>query len=200
MLGIRPGRQIAPETHRDRPGPDLGQTGRDHEPGRTVNPSDIPMTMSRIFADEVKCVSTCGVCGIPSPLVALVNTHDRPSLRGRRSPSDATRMPERVRPHTPGLSCSAGWWGTHAQEWRDGPTQEDNPVGQDPESLPCCSWHLCCLGEVLLRGRATEPGTEKEGAGLWTIALIPLVLWALGMVSSYTAGGLVHLLLVIAVI
>ena len=35
---------------------------------------------------------------------------------------------------------------------------------------------------------------------LWTIAEILLVLWALGMVSSYTAGGLVHLLLVIAVI
>jgi hypothetical protein len=35
---------------------------------------------------------------------------------------------------------------------------------------------------------------------LWTIAVVLLVLWALGMVSSYTAGGLVHLLLVIAVI
>jgi len=35
---------------------------------------------------------------------------------------------------------------------------------------------------------------------LWTIAVILLVLWALGMFSSYTAGGLVHLLLVIAVI
>lgn len=35
---------------------------------------------------------------------------------------------------------------------------------------------------------------------LWTIALILLVLWLLGMMSSYTAGGLVHLLLVIAVI
>lgn len=35
---------------------------------------------------------------------------------------------------------------------------------------------------------------------LWTIAVILLVLWGLGMVSSYTAGGLVHLLLVIAVI
>ena len=33
----------------------------------TVNPSDIPMTMSRIFSEEVKCVSTCGVCGMPSP-------------------------------------------------------------------------------------------------------------------------------------
>lgn len=35
---------------------------------------------------------------------------------------------------------------------------------------------------------------------LWTIAVILLVLWALGMISSYTAGGLVHLLLVVAVI
>jgi Family of unknown function (DUF5670) len=35
---------------------------------------------------------------------------------------------------------------------------------------------------------------------LWTIAVILLVLWALGMGSSYTAGGFVHLLLVIAVI
>lgn len=34
----------------------------------------------------------------------------------------------------------------------------------------------------------------------WTIAVNLLVLWALGMFSSHTAGGLVHLLLVIAVI
>ena len=35
---------------------------------------------------------------------------------------------------------------------------------------------------------------------LWTLAVILLVLWALGMISSYSAGGLVHLLLVVAVI
>jgi hypothetical protein len=35
---------------------------------------------------------------------------------------------------------------------------------------------------------------------LWTIAVILLVLWALGMVTAYTAGGVVHLLLVIAVV
>jgi Family of unknown function (DUF5670) len=35
---------------------------------------------------------------------------------------------------------------------------------------------------------------------LWTIAVILLVLWALGLVSSYTAGGLIHLLLVVAII
>ncbi len=52
----------------------------------------------------------------------------------------------------------------------------------------------------LVGGLAREPGTEQEGAMLWTFAVILLVLWALGMVSSYTAGGLVHLLLVIAII
>jgi hypothetical protein len=35
---------------------------------------------------------------------------------------------------------------------------------------------------------------------LWTIIVILLVLWLLGMVSSYTMGGLIHILLVIAVI
>ena len=35
---------------------------------------------------------------------------------------------------------------------------------------------------------------------LWTIALIMIVLWALGLVSSYTMGGLIHILLVIAII
>ena len=35
---------------------------------------------------------------------------------------------------------------------------------------------------------------------LWTIVIILVVLWLLGMVSSYTAGGLIHILLVIALI
>jgi len=35
---------------------------------------------------------------------------------------------------------------------------------------------------------------------LWTIAVILIILWALGLVSSYTMGGLVHILLVIAII
>lgn len=35
---------------------------------------------------------------------------------------------------------------------------------------------------------------------LWTILVILFVLWALGMVSSYTMGGLIHILLVVAVI
>ncbi|HBA73001.1 MAG TPA: lmo0937 family membrane protein [Geobacter sp.] len=35
---------------------------------------------------------------------------------------------------------------------------------------------------------------------LWTISLILIVLWLLGMVTSYTMGGLIHILLVIAII
>jgi len=35
---------------------------------------------------------------------------------------------------------------------------------------------------------------------LWTIALILIVLWVLGLVSSYTLGGLIHVLLVIAIV
>lgn len=34
---------------------------------------------------------------------------------------------------------------------------------------------------------------------LWTIFVVLLVLWALGMATSYTASGLIHILLVIAV-
>jgi hypothetical protein len=35
---------------------------------------------------------------------------------------------------------------------------------------------------------------------LWTIAVILLVLWALGLVSAYTLGGYIHVLLIIALV
>ncbi|MGA2443757.1 MAG: lmo0937 family membrane protein [Tepidisphaeraceae bacterium] len=35
---------------------------------------------------------------------------------------------------------------------------------------------------------------------LWTLALILLVLWLLGIVTSYTVGGLIHVLLVVALV
>ena len=35
---------------------------------------------------------------------------------------------------------------------------------------------------------------------LWTIAVILVVLWAVGLVSSYTIGGFIHILLILAVI
>ena len=35
---------------------------------------------------------------------------------------------------------------------------------------------------------------------IWTIAVVLIVLWLLGIVTSYTMGGLIHILLVIAII
>ena len=35
---------------------------------------------------------------------------------------------------------------------------------------------------------------------LWTICVVLIILWLLGMVTSYTMGGLIHVLLVIAII
>lgn len=35
---------------------------------------------------------------------------------------------------------------------------------------------------------------------LWTIAVVLLVLWVLGLVSSYTLGGFIHVLLVLAIV
>jgi hypothetical protein len=42
--------------------------------------------------------------------------------------------------------------------------------------------------------------TPKGRAMLYTIVVILLILWALGLVTSYTMGGLIHILLVVAVI
>ena len=35
---------------------------------------------------------------------------------------------------------------------------------------------------------------------LWTIAVILIVLWLLGLITSYTMGGFIHIILVIAII
>jgi hypothetical protein len=35
---------------------------------------------------------------------------------------------------------------------------------------------------------------------LWTIAVILIILWLLGLVTSYTMGGVIHILLVVAII
>jgi Family of unknown function (DUF5670) len=46
------------------------------------------------------------------------------------------------------------------------------------------------------RRRASMKGVQM----LWTIAVTLLLLWAVGMVSSYTLGGFIHLLLLLAII
>jgi hypothetical protein len=47
---------------------------------------------------------------------------------------------------------------------------------------------------------AGKPDYEREHSMLYTIAVILLVLWLLGLVTSYTMGGFIHILLVFAVV
>lgn len=42
--------------------------------------------------------------------------------------------------------------------------------------------------------------THKQESLLWTIAIILIALWVLGLVSSQTLGGLIHVLLGIAIV
>jgi len=64
------------------------------------------------------------------------------------------------------------------------------PVG--PQS-PCSSTRR--FGPAL-----AVHASRRRKTMLWTICVILLVLWALGMATAYTAGGLIHLLLVIALV
>ena len=43
-------------------------------------------------------------------------------------------------------------------------------------------------------------GVRKESSMLWTIFVTLLVLWGLGLLTGYTMGGVIHALLVIAII
>jgi len=50
------------------------------------------------------------------------------------------------------------------------------------------------------RGSQTY-GNEVENMDLlWTLAIILLILWLLGLVTSYTLGGFIHILLVLAIV
>ena len=50
------------------------------------------------------------------------------------------------------------------------------------------------------RKRLVVEIVRKEACMLWTIFVILVVLWLLGIVTSYTLGGFIHLLLVLAVV
>jgi hypothetical protein len=53
---------------------------------------------------------------------------------------------------------------------------------------------------ILVLTAHRTPATEEEKIMLYTIAVILIVLWLLGLVTSYTVGGFIHILLVVAVI
>jgi len=68
-------------------------------------------------------------------------------------------------------------------------------------------WKRVICAEILVSISAAEPYPTKEHVTelkgivmLWTIFVILLVLWLLGLVSAYTLGGFIHILLVIAIV
>jgi uncharacterized membrane protein len=56
------------------------------------------------------------------------------------------------------------------------------------------------LTATLISRRNSRQPTNKDVIMLYTIAIILLILWVLGLVTSYTVGGFLHILLVVAVI
>ena len=55
-------------------------------------------------------------------------------------------------------------------------------------------------GSVALLLTARQSSTDVRMTMLWTLFVVLLLLWLLGVVSSYTLGGFIHLLLVLAVV
>ena len=72
------------------------------------------------------------------------------------------------------------------------------------------AWHdTCCTTQCgptwsAVPSRTSSPrvkrSTDVGMTMLWTLFMVLLVLWLLGVVSSYTLGGFIHLLLVLAVV
>jgi Ca2+/H+ antiporter len=63
-----------------------------------------------------------------------------------------------------------------------------------------CALHLLLRRSIGGGRRARQPFRKNgERDMLWTIFVILIVMWLLGMVSSYTMGGFIHLLLVLAI-
>ena len=56
------------------------------------------------------------------------------------------------------------------------------------------------LVEMVMRARRNVEALDKECIMLMTLFVILLVMWFLGMVSSYTLGGFIHILLLVALV
>ena len=59
-------------------------------------------------------------------------------------------------------------------------------------------WMARCRAKK--RSRAMLRMSGKDCPMLWTIAIIMLLLWGLGLVSGYTMSGFIHILLVVALV
>jgi hypothetical protein len=71
------------------------------------------------------------------------------------------------------------------------------PWRDEPKKHSQFEWAGAAYGPACLKAKIPKP---KEPVMLWTICVVLLILWLLGLVTGYTLGGLIHILLVIAVI
>lgn len=59
---------------------------------------------------------------------------------------------------------------------------------------------MLTAGQQVAESRWLAYTIIKENLMLWTIAVVLVILWALGLVTGYTIGNFIHILLVIAII
>lgn len=83
-------------------------------------------------------------------------------------------------------------------------TDEAAAFGTDLQGFPTARINLLprflILGQSFVAGATVLAQIGRRFIMLWTIAVVLLVLWALGLVSSYTMGGFIHILLVLAIV
>ena len=78
----------------------------------------------------------------------------------------------------------------------------EDESGSLPRDIQQCdtSHHTAAPGRGCV-GRAGSMNNQiKEDHMLWTIAVVLIILWMLGLVSGYTMGYFIHILLVVAII
>ena len=59
---------------------------------------------------------------------------------------------------------------------------------------------MITAGGMVMREPAVIMHNRKEDRMLWTIAVILMILWLLGLVTGYTMGYFIHILLVVAIV
>ena len=71
---------------------------------------------------------------------------------------------------------------------------------QDYDLLDRYGWVSCGTTYALSTGKAPDAPWDEGGHMLFTLAVILLIAWLLGVVGTYTIGAFVHVLLVIALV
>jgi hypothetical protein len=76
------------------------------------------------------------------------------------------------------------------------------PRRSTPESLDARSWHKACSSSAQRELRASRIAQRNNIMPnlLWTVAIVLFILWVLGFSLHFTMGGLIHVLLAVAIV